>query len=218
MTEPILFIAYSYPPKAGISVKRSLNFSNHLLEFGYNPFILTVDKETILSQNGKLDSKLLESVKSDNVIRVRDLYISRIFRFLIKIKIYRLFWFLFYPVFWEFSSLFPITAYKKALEVIREKQIKKVYISCGPFSPALLGIRLKKKCNIKLIIDFRDPLSDGYQWEYPSKLHWYYSKFIERYIVKKTDILIVNTPEVKKLYILKYPQWEKKIRVITNGY
>jgi len=218
MREPILFVAYSFPPKAGISVKRSLNFSNHLLEFGYNPIILTIDKETVLSQNGKIDGELLKNVKSENIIRVRDLYISSIFKFLTKIKVYRFFWFLFYPVFWEFSSLFPIIANKKAIKVIKENDIKKVYVSCGPFSPALLGVRLKNKCNVKLIIDFRDPLSDGYQWEYPSKLHWYYSKFIEKYIIKNTDILIVNSPEVKKLYELKYPQWARKIRVITNGY
>jgi hypothetical protein len=216
--EPLLFIAYSFPPKAGISVKRSMQFFNNLPEYGYHPVVLTIDRPTILAQNGRLDEQQFQQLQNKDIHQVNDSLLASIYKAANRLRIYRLIWIVFYPFVWELSALFPSKARIKASELIKQNNIRKVYVSCGPFSPALLGIHLKKKLNVRLVVDFRDPLSDGYQWQYPTKFHWYYSRWIEKLIIRHTDILIVNTPEVSKLYKKRYPKWEDKIRVLTNGF
>jgi hypothetical protein len=67
------------------------------------------------------------------------------------------------------------------------------------------------------VADFRDPFTDGYQWDFPSKLHWYLARSIEKKILNTADHLVVNTPEVKKLMLSRDILNNDKITAITNG-
>jgi hypothetical protein len=115
-------------------------------------------------------------------------------------------------------AVWPFASFVKAKKTIAKHSIKTVYTSSGPFSSLVLGYLLKKFSGVKWIADMRDPFTDAYAWNFPSRLHWIFARIFEKFLLSRTDHLIVNTPEVKKLYIRRGIHLSDQISVITNGY
>ena len=219
MKNSFLFVAYQFPPMGGPGVQRSYNFVKELDQAGYSPIVFTISEVDIESAKYQKDFSLLEKLPSNiNIVRIQSGQNFKLVEKLIKWRIYRLFWYVLYPLFWEKMARWPFIAYKQAKQIIIDNKLDLVYTSSGPFSSLVLGYLLKKRLGIKWVADLRDPYTDAYAWSYPSKLHWMVSRIWEKWILSKVDELIVNTPEVKKLYIKRNILPESKINVITNGY
>lgn len=217
--EKVLFIAYQFPPRGGPGVHRSLNFVKHLRAFGYDPVVLTVTEEDVKRSGHLYDESLLAQLPPDiKIVRAPSHEPVELIRSLMKWKLFRPVWFLFFHRFWEWSALWPSRTYELAARLVDEHNIKLVYTSSSPYSSLKLGNRLKRKKNIRWVADLRDPFTDGYGWPWPSKLHWRLDRVWERKILAAPDLLIVNTPEVKKLYLRRGISTEAKIEVLTNGY
>lgn len=219
MNNRFLFVAYQFPPIGGPGVQRSYNFVKELNEFGYSPIVFTINEKDIDLAGYQKDQTLISKIpKEISIIRVdsgqKFTWINR----LIKFRIYRIVWFVFYPFFWEKMAMWPFSSYKKASQIVIDEKLDLVYTSSGPFSALILGYLLKKRLGIKWVADLRDPYTDAYAWSYPSKIHWMISRVFEKWILSKVDELIVNTPEVKKLYLKRNILPEHKITVITNGF
>jgi glycosyltransferase involved in cell wall biosynthesis len=204
---------------AGPGVQRSTQFVRYLRDFNYDPIVFTIDVNSIKKIGSQMDDGLLQLLpKNLSIVRVGSAQSIKLINILTKLKLYRFFWFFLYPLFWERSALWPFIYFRKAKKIIKKENISIVYTSSAPYSSMLLGFFLQKKNKIKWVADLRDPYTDAYAWSFPSKIHWLFSKWIEKWLLTKPDILIVNTPEVKNLYLKKYKFDESKIRVITNGY
>ena len=217
--QKILFIAYQFPPRGGPGVHRSLNFVRFLNEFGYDPVILTVDENDINKSGHQLDRSLLVQVPvSVRVVRTPSHEPVGFIRFLQKIRLYRFAWFFFYHNFWEWSARWPKRTFNTAVELIKEHDIKLVYTSSGPFSSMLLGRALQKKLGVKWVADLRDPFTDAYSWQFPSKFHWRNRRRFEKKLFGFPDKLIVNTPAVKELYLQRNITAPEKLICITNGF
>lgn len=216
---PILFIAYQFPPRGGPGVHRSINFVKNLPSFGYNPIVLTVREEDYLRAGEQTDNSLLDSIPPNiRIIRTRSYQPVAFINTMNRIKIFRVFWYLLYPFFWERTARWPFKVLKVAEKVIQSNHIPIVYSSSGPFSSLVLGMLLKKRLNIQWVADLRDPFTDAYAWHFPSKMHWYLSRKIEKRVLRYADRIIVNTPEVKKLFLKRGIAEGDKITVITNGF
>lgn len=219
MKSSFLFVAYQFPPIGGPGVHRSYNFVKELDIAGYSPIVLTILEKDIDNAKYQKDITLLEKIPSSiKIVRIDSGQNFKFVNTLVKWKVYRLFWYLLYPMFWEKMARWPFLAYKQAKKLVLENNLDLVYTSSGPFSSLILGYLLKKRLGIKWVADLRDPYTDAYAWSYPSKLHWMASRIWEKWILSKVDELIVNTPEVKKLYLKRNILPESKINVITNGY
>ena len=204
---------------AGPGVHRSLNFSKHLPDFEYQPIVLTIDLPGIRAANYTTDSTLLEDFPdSIEIYRTPYAQPSKWIRALNRLRIYRFFWTILYPIFWEKMALWPFKTLKTAKQIVQEHQIKLVYTSSGPFSSLILGYLLKKQLGTKWVADLRDPYTDAYSWQFPTYWHWLISRRFESWILSKTDHLIVNTQAVKDLYIQRGILPAAKITVIGNGY
>jgi len=215
----VLFVAYQFPPIGGPGVQRSTQFVRYLKEFGYEPVVLTISIPAAKKIESVLDESLLEYIPSDvKIYRVGSAQPIRLIKFLTTVKLFRIFWYLFYPIFWERSALWPFIYYFRAKKIMKKENIDLVYTSSAPFSSMILGFLLQKSGKINWVADLRDPYTDAYAWSFPSKVHWLISKIIEGWMLKKPNILIVNTPEVKKLFLKKHKLHESKIKVITNGF
>jgi glycosyltransferase involved in cell wall biosynthesis len=203
----------------GPGVQRSTRFVQYLNEFGYDPIVLTISEEDIVKMGSSIDHTLSKYIpESTEIVRVESAIPFKLSHFLHSIKLFRVFWFFLYPIFWERSALWPFKTYSKAAELIKKYNIELVYTSSGPFSSLILGQLLKKRLDIKWVADMRDPYTDAYAWSYPSKWHWYFSRYFEKKLLNSCDSLIVNTPEVKKLYLKRGIKNAQTITVITNGY
>lgn len=215
----VLFIAHHFPPMGGPGVSRSLNFVKHLPAYQYQPVVLTISLEDIKEGAYPMDDTLMKQVPDIVTIIRTKTYEPRQFKeLMMRLRIFRILWFVLYPLLWESCALWIFSAFGTGIKVIREKNIQLIYTSSGPFTTLLIGLLLKIKLKIKWIADLRDPFTDGYQWHFPSKLHWYFARRIEKWVLNKADHLIVNTPEVKNLFIKRKILLEEKISVITNGY
>lgn len=216
--EKVLIIAYHFPPRGGAGVHRSLNLVNSIREYGFEPIVLTITEDEIVKQHEQVDNTLLKKVPKD--IEVHRTLSGIPFKFkntLIKLRLFRFAWYFLYPMFWETAARWPKVAYPLAEKLVKEHNIKVVYTSSGPFASMLIGKKLQKNMNVKWVADLRDTFTDGY-WKFPSYLHWKMMRRFEKKNFSKPDRLIVNTPEVKKLYLNRGLIEEDKITVVTNGY
>lgn len=216
--EKVLFIAHHFPPMGGPGVYRSLQLVKNLPSNGYNPIVVTISLEDIKASGYPEDPTLLIEIENLNIIRVPTSEPKNLKRFLTRLRIFRLFWFFLYPLFWESSALWPFAAYKHCKRLIKNNEIKLIYTSSGPYSSLLLGFLLKFNLRVKWVADLRDPFSDAYAYVWPSKLHWYFSRSLERFVLRYADKVIVNTPEVEKLYLKRKLVKRDKITYVTNGY
>lgn len=217
--QKILFIAYQFPPRGGPGVQRSVNFVKHLREFGYEPVVLTVDEQSVRASGGLTDESLLRSVPEGiEIVRTPSYEPVGFVKAAIRLRLYRFFWFFFYGIFWESSARWSSKVYPLAAELIRKHGIRLVYTSSGPFSVMELGKKLKEELGVKWVADLRDPFTDAYAWDFPSKFHWKNRRRFEERVFPSADKLIVNTPEVRKLYLARKLSTESRMTCITNGY
>lgn len=216
---PILFVAYQFPPRGGPGVHRSINLVKNLRQYGYEPIVLTIDEADIKAGGYDWDDSLLKGLPDGlKVYRVPSHEPLKFIRLTTKFKLFRLFWFFFYPLLWERPARWPAKTLKAAEDIVKKHNIQLVYTSSGPFSAALLGLKLKHRLGLKWVADLRDPFTDGYQWDFPSKLHWKLARYYEKLYLSKCDHLIVNTPTVKRLMENRAVKSSVDISAIGNGY
>ena len=208
----ILMLAYHYPPVIASGCARIKRFVDNLPRFGYTPLVLTV-------RNGKEK----EITDGDNVYRARqfvfdkvallDMLVRKAFQ---KIGIdynFRLFDRLF--LFPDYAVGFVPDAVKKGVEIHGSANYRLIYVTSKPFSTALAGVALKKRLNLPLVVDFRDPYAYDYHEKAPA-YHAFMKKKVEKYVLRHTDCLIINTKGGEELYRSHYA--DIPIKTITNGF
>lgn len=223
MTQPtgikVLFIAHHFPPMGGPGTNRSVQFVKYLHELGYEITVLTITEEEVESGWYPVDRSMAHKLPEGiEVVRVPVKRWEKLKGISLKLRFYRVLWFFLFPMFWEGSAGWLKTTKGKMLELVRQKGIQVVYSSSGPYTPMRMAAWIKRKTGIKWVGDMRDPYTDAYAYRWPSKLHWHFCRWMEKRIFRQADKLVVNTPEVKKLYIKRGLLPENKIEVITNGF
>ena len=231
----ILIITYYWPPSGGAGVQRWLKFSKYLPEFGYKPIILTVDEKQ--ASYAQLDYSLLLEINPDlQIYKTKTFEPYDLYRKLSNKKEIPYGGFTNQKKITLFEKLSRFIrgnlfvpdprkgwnryALKKALELIRTKQIELVITSGPPHSTHLIGKKLKERTGIKWITDFRDPWTDIYYYKslYHSGLATRFDQFLEKTVLTNADKIITVSEEVEKLLLKKIPDSSGKIAVIPNGY
>lgn len=230
----VLIVTYYWPPGSGAGVQRWLKFSKYLPEFGWEPFILTVDPDyaTYPAVDNTLQDEISDELK---VIRTRATDWFRIYRrdksgipsagFAaddakgIKDKAIR---------FIRGNFFIPDPrrgwnkyALREACRLIESEKIKYIITTSPPHSTQLIGLKLKKKYpGIKWIADLRDPWTDIYYYDLfchtpaARKIDRYYEKLV----LSSADRIITVGKSLKELFSFKIPGTENKSEVISNGY
>jgi glycosyltransferase involved in cell wall biosynthesis len=230
----VLIITYYWPPSGGAGVQRWLKFSKYLPEFGWDPFILTVDPEyaaypvTDYSLKDDLPSSLkVYSTPATNYFSIYKKDTSKIpsagfansIDNSLKGKVLR---------FIRGNFFLPDPrkgwnkyAFKKACNLIEDEDIRHIITTSPPHSTQLIGLKIKKKYPaIKWIADLRDPWTDIYYYKqfYPTFISKYIDLKLEENVLKKADKIITVGASLKNLFSLKVKGIENKTEVITNGY
>ena len=112
-------------------------------------------------------------------------------------------------------------AYKKAVEIISRHAIQAVITAGPPHSTHLIGLKLKKKQNIKWIADFHDYwstifyLKDFYRLP-PAR--WIDTCY-EKKVLKQADLVLAHCQYARNLYIERLnSKDQQKILVHAMGY
>ena len=103
-----------------------------------------------------------------------------------------------------------------ALKLIKKSKIDIVLVSSPPFSLLSISRNIKKKYpNVKIVLDYRDGWTQRISSKYLSLIKFFIFTFIEKEILKISDLVITATQTIKD-------DIDKKIstnsHLITNGY
>lgn len=209
-------LAYAFPPVLASGTARSVAFSRNLPAFGWEPTVLTVDR---CRDTAVLTGELLpEGVR---IVRAHEVNLHALLENLhgltrktlgllgidLKKNYYR-----------ELVVPDPQLAWLswlKGIPLARARDV--IYASCSPFSSALAGCALKRVSGKPLVVDFRDPWSLNPYRDHIS-FHEGAVRFLERFVLRNCDVLILNTEGTEELYRKHYPEWQSKIVYIPNGY
>jgi len=232
--QKVLIVTYYWPPGSGAGVQRWLKFSKYLPQYGWEPFILTVDPQFAAypSIDRTLEKEIPENVK---VFRTKATDWFRIYS-KDKSKIPTagfannydnsfkgiLFRFLrgnfFIP---DPRKGWNRFALHKAVEIIEKEQITCIVTTSPPHSTQLTGLKIKKRLpGVKWVADFRDPWTDIYYYEqfYPTFISRNVDKWYEKRVLKNCDKLITVSESLKESLSLKVKGTKLKTEVITNGF
>lgn len=225
MNKNILMVCYYYPPLADVGCRRSVAFSKYLKKYGWNPFVLSV-------KNPDKAYCLLGEEKPPPEIPVEYAYsIANVYKVLGKLngllsRILRLFGVdtkrnYFYDLFCipdYFWGWIPLSLIK-GLSLIKRFRVGMIYVSCSPFSAALVGTFLKLLTKKPLILDFRDPFAlEALSFLKLPKFRKKINRHLEAHFLKNADVFVVSTEETRKAYIEQYPEIECKIFTVHNGF
>ena len=192
----ILLISSHYPPSNLTATHRVRLLAKHLLFFGWDPIVLTVDEKYY---EEKTDLQLNEIIPAgQNIERVNAFNLTKP-RIIGDIGL---------------RAFFHI--YKKANEIISKEKIDFVYILIPSFYLSLLGPILHRKHGVKYGIDYIDPWVHFFPGsERKFSRHWFstkLSKILEPIAVERASIIT----SVSESYIHPIFERNQKLKSTTK--
>ena len=218
----VLFISYYFPPMGMGGVQRTLKFAKYLLNYDWQPVVLTINPKKYFA----IDEYLLQEALDSGIIIERTgkkkfdtgQIVTRVpkerFR---KIKS-RIGQFFFIPdtkISWKKKALKKIDRLWKKYE-----GFDLVYATAPPYTDFLIGQEVKKKYKIPLVIDYRDAWVDSKVLNfYPTPFHKSRNMKLERKVIKDANVVITTNRRVKELIISRYGNIAyNDIKIFPHGY
>ncbi len=207
MTKNILMIPFHYPPMSGSSgVQRSLFFSTHLSDYGWNPTVLSAHPRV----HPNVSDEAIRSIPDSLVVkRVFAIDVAKHLPFGGR-----------YPKYFAIPdrwSSWVIAAVFTGYRIIKKHKPKIIWSTYPIASSHLIAIILYKLTKIQWVADFRDPMTEESYPEDPLLFKVY--RWIEKYAVTHASYVVVTTQGVKKVYSSRYSVIDnERIKVIPNGY
>ncbi|GAA4879370.1 glycosyltransferase [Ferrimonas pelagia] len=213
----LLTIAYYYPPQSAVGTLRTVRFLSYLSAQSHQCRVITsADRDLPFHPQGAVLPEVLQSVPCERVpsLPIKPLWqwptilIKRLrqclgLRSINDFEIARHFWLLDL----EWGWILP--AYRAACRQIKRERPECLYVSCPPFSSAIVGLLLKHRFGLPLVLDFRDGWGGSGYHGIGSDHRW------EKRLVDAADHLVVTSPSDQAYYrsLSNTP-----VSLIHNGY
>jgi len=203
----VLMVAFHYPPLRGSSgIQRTLKFSRHLPQYGWQPVILTAHPRAYPSTG---DDQLCDIPPNTVVKRAFALDTARH----LALRGSYLRW-MALPDRWVSWWLGAIPAGLRLVRRLRPNALWSTY----PIATAhLIGLALHRLTGIPWIADFRDSMTeDNYPPEVLTRRSY---RWIEKQTIQYSSRLIFTSISTQRMYLQRYPQLRtEQCQVIANGY
>lgn len=236
----VLMIAYTFPPRGGSGVQRTMKFAKYLPEFGWQPVILTVSNPPLREADYSLLGELSDDLP---VYRVPDLDMHLIKRFVGELfsrdsqrsakagpdsaeltpsargKV-RKAWVSFAGTWLLIPD--PCIRWLPAallagLRIVRQCDV--IYSTSAPFTDHLVAALLHRFSGKPWVADFRDPWTQYVIYQHSSRFRSRIDAFLEEHLLKAADVIIVTCAATAKGFQDTYPSLPKdKFVEITNGF
>lgn len=234
----VLFIAYAFPPLGGSGVQRSLKFVKYLPIYGWDPVVVTVNRNTFLYNDDSLSKDINLAVKTIRIDEKENLVnntnISEVLTFIQSVikdkslidnflscclKNKNLFYDLISVpdkrIIWAINVIKYLLANQHLLDV------DLIYTTSDPYSTSLIGYELTKKFNIPWVSDYRDEWTNHQYMSEEYKKHelkFKISRTLEEKCLDASKKILTVSDISKDNYIKFFKIQSEKIHVITNGY
>ncbi len=237
----VLIIAYYFPPAGSSPIQRTLKFVKYMREYGYEPIVLTTERDSFIERY-LMDDSLMEDIPNGiQIIRIKDEFAwtsavsykrsQKIIEFLFSVSGST-----------EWMDMFLKARKTQPLYILPDKlicwasdcaryieqyvdmdEIDLLYSTVPEWSPHLLACFFKMRYGIKWIADYRDPWVSNLDYVklyYPqmTKEEVLLDQKLEAEITQKMDSIIVAGGKWKDDFIKNYHIVPEKIKEITNGY
>jgi glycosyltransferase involved in cell wall biosynthesis len=205
----VLIIAYYFPPLGGSGVQRTLKFAKFLPQFGWQPTILTVGPtayytkdESLLKEIEHLNIQIIRTQsrgpnallhKNHGVVKMPKERMRRILNFISDM--------FFIPdnkIGWKHYAL------KAASEHLSKNKYDVIFATAPPATDFLIGVELKKRFKIPLIVDYRDSWLNYPHKFFPTPIHRYIHFRKERFVIHKSDMITVTNRRVKEELLTRH--------------
>jgi len=219
----VLIIAYYFPPMGLSGIQRTLKFVKYLPEYGWHPTVLTVSPHAYFA----FDDSFLQELRGHplDIWRTKPGGVFSVLRSrrTVSLKnegarkfLNRLSQALFVPdnkIRWK----------KHALDFLSTKNLDAfdaVYATAPPFTDHLIGIEIKKRYGLPLVVDFRDAWLEYPYHIYPTPWHRARHQTLERRVVTGADAVVTTNDFMRGILVRRYASddVERKCSVITQGY
>jgi len=203
-------------------VQRTLKFAKYLLNYGWQPIVLTINPKKYFA----IDESLLDEALQSGIVIERTgndkLNLSKIvtrvpkerFRKL-RSRIAQMFFVPDTKIFWKRKAL-------KKIDAIWEKYggFDLVFATAPPYTDFLIGQEVKRKYKIPLVIDYRDAWVDSPVLNfYPTPFHRKANENLERKVIKDANIVITTNRRVKEMIIRRYENINyNDVKIFSHGY
>ncbi|MFA5011087.1 MAG: hypothetical protein WC644_03945 [Ignavibacteria bacterium] len=218
----ILIISYYFPPMGMGGVQRTLKFAKYLLNYNWQPIVLTINPKKYFA----IDEYLLDEAINSGIIIERtgndELNLSKIvtrvpkekFRKL-RSRIAQVFFIPDTKILWKRKAL-------RKIDSIWDKYngFNLVFATAPPYTDFLIGQEVKRKYKIPLVIDYRDAWVDSPVLNfYPTPLHRKANEKLERKVIKDSNIVITTNRRVKEMLIRRYENINyNDVKIFSHGY
>ncbi len=224
----VLVITYYWPPAGGSGVQRVAKFCKYLHRFGWESVVLTVRQGNYVSVDRSLEKDIrhvkkvykTRSVEPHRVLRLASVGRSktdllspkgtalRHFLELVRLNLFipdpRIGW---YPY-----------AVQMGYSVCKSQKIDLIFSTCPPYTTHLVAKRLKNKCRLPWVADFRDPWLEQacYNTVYRNILTFQLNKILEKSVLETADAVVAVGQRWQRLLESKVSRL--LVKTITNGY
>ena len=230
----LLIITYYWPPGSGAGVQRWLKFSKYLPQYGWEPYIVTVDPE--YAAYPVVDNTL--SAEVSDGLKVFRTKATDWFRIYSKdksripsagfaandskspasklVRFVRGNFFIPDP-----RKGWNRYALDEASRLIEDEGIEHVITTSPPHSTQLIGLKLQKKYpGITWVADLRDPWTDIYYYDsfYHTPVAKRMDAAMEKNVLKSADRIITVGWSLRESFCRKVQGIESKTFIIPNGY
>jgi glycosyltransferase involved in cell wall biosynthesis len=219
----VLLIAYYFPPMGLSGVQRTVKFAKFLPQYGWKPTVLTVEPtgyyafdDTLLKEAEEAGVKIIRThsydanhlFKKRGIVKMPSERTRKILQFLGDL--------FFIP---DTKIGWKITAVKAASGLLEQEQFDLIFATAPPQTDFLIGVALKRKFEIPLVVDYRDAWLE-YPFKYfPTPLHRFWHKHLEKRVLKAADRVIVTHRRVKESILRRYPFVRyNEVIIISQGF
>jgi glycosyltransferase involved in cell wall biosynthesis len=204
MTERIVvMLAYHFPPENAIGGARPYRFYKYLSEMGYRCRVITAADQ---GGHPNLDTEYVPDPFVTSPRLGIGWQVERAVRKLL------------FPGVAGFQWSRLACQAASAFLLSQQKAEITIYSTFPPLGAHLAALLLARRERLKWIADFRDPLSinPGHLGltKFQQKVHLW----LEKIILKRADIVIVNTDALAEQWKNAYPNHRDRIHVIWNGF
>lgn len=219
----VLMIAYYFPPLGLSGVQRTLKFAKYLPDFGWHPTVLTVEDRGYFAKDPSLLVELegrpvsihrTPSFDPLHVMRRRD--VLRMPSAGTLSLLGKLSQCVFIP---DNKIGWKRRAVREGLRIIAEQDIHAIFATAPPYTDFLIGMELKRRTGLPLIVDYRDSWLDNPLHFYLTPLHKAVHAHLERGVLERANgIVTINRP-IKEQILRRYDTVaHHDVTIIPQGY
>lgn len=219
----VLYIAYYFPPMGLSGVQRTLKFVKYLPSYGWKPTVLTVgptayfaSDHSLLAEVEKAGVEVIRTgsfdvnflLKNRGVVKMPPEWIRKLLQFLGDT--------FFIP---DTKIGWKRKAVKAASALLEKEHFDLIFATAPPQTDFLIGLKLKKRFNLPLVVEYRDAWLNYPFKYYPTPLHRYLHRRLERKVLKAAHHIIVTQRRMKENILKTHQDFSyNDISIISQGY